>query len=201
MIAEKETALEFTTDWFSNHIPLWTWLLKLAGPCRKYLEIGSFEGRSACWMLQHAMTPDGSVYCIDTWEGSPEIVERVSVKDSFELFKRNVNAIKKPDQEIKIYRRKSVDALANLLMMGNESSFDLIYIDGSHAGADVLTDACMAWPLLRKGGVMIFDDYLFQINQPGMDHCPKFAIDAFTAVFKSKMQFVASGDQHVIQKL
>lgn len=37
--------------------------------------------------------------------------------------------------------------------------FDLVYIDGSHLRLDVLSDASMAWRLLREGGVMVFDDY------------------------------------------
>ena len=45
-----------------------------------------------------------------------------------------------------------------------EAPFDLIYIDGSHTAADVLTDAVLAFQLLRVGGVMIFDDYLWSME-------------------------------------
>ena len=41
--------------------------------------------------------------------------------------------------------------------------FDFIYIDGSHIAKDVLTDACMAWPLLMPKGLMVFDDYMWEI--------------------------------------
>lgn len=33
----------------------------------------------------------------------------------------------------------------------------VVYIDGSHWAKDVLTDAVMAWRLLKEGGVMILD--------------------------------------------
>ena len=32
-----------------------------------------------------------------------------------------------------------------------------MYIDGSHAARDVISDAVLAWALLRPGGVLIFD--------------------------------------------
>jgi hypothetical protein len=34
--------------------------------------------------------------------------------------------------------------------------------DGSHRARDVLEDAVLSWPLLKVGGIMLFDDYLWQ---------------------------------------
>jgi len=39
------------------------------------------------------------------------------------------------------------------------ATFDAIYIDGDHTAEGVLTDLAMAWPLLKVGGVLIFDDF------------------------------------------
>lgn len=38
-------------------------------------------------------------------------------------------------------------------------TFDWIYIDGLHDYHGVLQDFWASWPLLKKGGVMLFDDY------------------------------------------
>lgn len=38
-------------------------------------------------------------------------------------------------------------------------TFDWIYVDGRHDYDGVLIDWHYAWPLLKKGGVMVFDDY------------------------------------------
>ena len=38
-------------------------------------------------------------------------------------------------------------------------SFDIIYIDGSHAVNDVLEDAVLSFRLLKPEGILIFDDY------------------------------------------
>jgi len=40
-----------------------------------------------------------------------------------------------------------------------EGFYDWIYIDGRHDYDGVLQDFYFAWPLLKQGGVMIFDDY------------------------------------------
>lgn len=44
--------------------------------------------------------------------------------------------------------------------LGREGfEFDFCYIDASHAPEDVLRDAILAWPLMKSGGVIMFDDY------------------------------------------
>ena len=39
-------------------------------------------------------------------------------------------------------------------------SFDFIYIDGSHNGEDILSDAIEAFKILKKEGLIFFDDFL-----------------------------------------
>lgn len=46
----------------------------------------------------------------------------------------------------------------------NEKFFDLIYIDGNHYFDYVLVDAIKSFELLKLGGLMIFDDYLFSLK-------------------------------------
>ena len=69
--------------------------------------------------------------------------------------------------------------------------FDFIYIDGSHQAPDVLFDALLGFELLRVGGIMVFDDYLWQEPlEGGTDPipCPKIFIDAFTNVYCKKVR-------------
>lgn len=37
--------------------------------------------------------------------------------------------------------------------------FDAILVDGDHHGAEAITDMVLCWPLLKRGGVLIIDDY------------------------------------------
>ena len=61
----------FTSDWFSKAIPHWEAHVvpRLAGvEDARWLEVGSYEGRSALWAREHVLTGKGSVVaCLDVW--------------------------------------------------------------------------------------------------------------------------------------
>ena len=71
-IAELQVGEEiYTYDWFTHNASEWPRLVaSYAGqPNLEFLEVGSFEGRSACWLLKHALTGEGSrLTCIDLFE-------------------------------------------------------------------------------------------------------------------------------------
>lgn len=46
----------------------------------------------------------------------------------------------------------------------NKDKFDLIYIDGSHNYEDVKLDLLAAWVCLKRGGLLLTDDYLHDHN-------------------------------------
>ena len=79
-------------------------------------------------------------------------------------------------------------------------SFDFIYIDGSHTAKNVLTDACMAWPLLKRGGFMVFDDYLWRPLGFTTVQRPKIAIDSFINLFEDELTIAFTGYQLIIRK-
>ena len=57
----------FTVDWFTGYIPAWKNVFAATKVPENILEIGSFEGRSTCWLLENTQA---HVTCVDTWEGS-----------------------------------------------------------------------------------------------------------------------------------
>ncbi len=190
---------EFTRDWFSIYTPSWDRIIGQEKP-QKILEIGSFEGRSACYLIEKcAAIVDGviSITCVDTWEGSiehqPGAAAAAIMGDVERRFDHNTRlALTKAGKPVALRKIKqnSRDALAGLIASGALESFDLIYIDGSHEAPDVLLDATMAFPLLRVGGTMIFDDYLWSMQRPGAQDVllmPKPAIDAFMNIYQRKM--------------
>lgn len=197
--ATTEVGYEFTRDWFSIYIPVWKRILDQEKP-RKLLEIGSFEGRSACHIIEYGATvADGeiSLTCVDTWEGSIEHRQggpaEAAMSDVERRFDHNTGlALSKAAKPVGLrkLKQKSQHALAGLITAGAAESFDLIYIDGSHEAPDVLADATMAFPLLRVGGTLIFDDYLWSMDPPGAQdvlRMPKPAIDAFMNLYQRKM--------------
>ncbi len=65
----------------------------------------------------------------------------------------------------------------------------------------MLTDAVMSFPLLRVGGVMIFDDYLWAMEEKGSEdllNMPKPAVDAFSNLFMRKMNVMRGGTREQI---
>lgn len=194
---------EFTQDWFNWAPEVWNQLTPmLSGRAghRQFLEIGSFEGRSSIWIAENMMQDDDILRCIDTWEGGEEHgAENMSEVE--ERFRANliVAAEKLPDRRIIQQKGTSVREIARWLTTDNQH-FDFIYIDGSHLAKDVMTDACMAWPLLKPKGLMVFDDYLWVPNARDILHRPKAAIDAFTNLFAEEVEIIHVGYQLVVRK-
>ena len=183
------TAHTFTNDWFIRHKPIWDQLLAIERPTR-ILEVGSYEGASACYLVDTlACNSAIELHCVDSWQGGVEHRaggQYASDMSAVEARFRNNVALSqsraREKVELVVHRQHSDVALAALLAGGKAGYFDLIYIDGSHEAPDVLCDAVFGFRLLRVGGVIVFDDYLWAEHLPyGRDplRCPKPAIDAF----------------------
>lgn len=196
---------QFTKDWFNWAPPVWEQLIPmLPGKPghRQFLEIGSFEGRSMVWIVENMMVEGDELRCIDTWEGGEEhgAEDMGSIEQRFE-HNRQLLMNRFPDRLVYAYKGSSTAELAHWLVEDpkDHPTFDFIYIDGSHIAKDVLTDACMAWPLLKPKGIMVFDDYMWG-NPRDILHRPKPAIDAFTNIFAEEVDIVHVGYQLVVRK-
>jgi predicted O-methyltransferase YrrM len=176
----------FTHDYFAANIPAWTdWFsrLVLAAPI-DCLEIGSWQGGSATWLLDKIVGPRGGhLSCIDTFEGSSEHAAWIGGIGATleELFDRNIARTGRAAQCRKIVGR-SQDVLRRLA----DERFDFIYIDGAHEAKYVIQDALLAWPLLRDGAFMLFDDTHFEFaDRPEQN--AQTAISAFQSWFGDEM--------------
>ncbi len=158
----------------------------------KILEVGSYEGQSICHVIQlmgkvHPLEVD----CIDTWAGGQEHAG-INMSDVEQRFDHNVaiacNSVSNPVNVVKI-KSHSFIGLTHLIAQKKLNYYDLIYIDGSHETPDVLADLVIAFRLLRVGGLMILDDYLWGLGvdaQPLLN--PKLAIDSFLNCYQRKIQ-------------
>lgn len=203
---------KFTQDWFSWAPEVWQQLVPHLPEgdtygvadhgVRQFLEIGSFEGRSAVWIMENMMRAGDTLHCIDTWAGGEEH-SNGEMDGAWDRFCYNVKLAgeKFPDRYYQSYKGTSTQQLAHWLVEDPEDhpTFHFIYIDGSHTAPDVLTDACMAWPLLKRGGFMVFDDYMW--GEPrDILHRPKIAIDSFMNIFAEQLAPVHVGYQLVVRK-
>ncbi len=185
--------LEFTEDWFSPGIPTWDALIAAEQPAR-ILEVGCYEGRATCYLIATcgARRPT-ELHCIDSWTGGVEH-DRSAMPEVEARFDRNVAiATRAAVHPVSVTKDKGTSSLAlpRLIASGRSGQFDMVYVDGSHQATDVLSDAVDCFRLLRVGGVMIFDDYLWSVEPAGREdplNTPKLAIDAFLNVFQRKMR-------------
>ncbi len=184
---------EFTNDWFAINAPVWRNIVADMEP-RRFLEVGTFEGQSAVFMAEGCAPVGGfEMTCIDTWAGGIEH-DTTAMSEVEARFDRNMaRAQAKHAFKLRKMKSDSTLALAQVLVEGGADSFDVVYVDASHQAPDVLADAVLAFKLTRIGGVMIFDDYLWQMAGPGGDdilNAPKVGIDAFVNTYLRKLNVV-----------
>lgn len=194
---------KFTQDWFHWAPAVWEQIVPILPERKRVLELGAFEGRSTVWIVDNMLEDGGTLFSVDTWQGAEEHVASQEDMLGVEKHYDNNHALLKflhPARTVHKIKSTSYEALAFLV---GKPAFDFIYIDASHTAPDVLTDACMAWPLLKSGGVMVFDDYLWDgptNNARDILHRPKLAIDAFANIFCEQIRPVHTGYQYAIAK-
>ena len=162
-------------------------------PCM-FLEIGSFEGMSTIWMLENILTEERSqIFCIDAWAEW--------TGDAFVRFVSNIN---KTGFRNKVHIVKG-DSSEELRVFPNHY-FDFIYVDGNHDEKAVMKDAIGSFRVLKKGGIIAFDDYLLGIRYPNshgskaMNGSAKKAIDYFIETFKDELDVIHNDYQLWIRK-
>lgn len=134
----------FSADWTGALRNIWpAHVLPLLDRQRpvNWLELGSYEGRSALWTVENMfLNPDSRVICVDVWGYAPE-----------SLFDSNTAGI---PQIIKL-KGRTVDVLPTLM----PRSFHGCYVDASHEENQTLAEARLLLPLMLPGAVIVFDDY------------------------------------------
>lgn len=181
--------LMYTADWFTKSKAEFLYYTK---PLIKdleriqMLEIGSYEGLSSRWFIDTFLSSDDSkLYCIDTWQGSIEHTS--SDYDLQNLYARFIHNMKEHIESGKCIhiRGMSSDVLPQLI--AEEKKFDVIFIDGSHISSDVMIDAVLSYLLLKEGGILVFDDYVWGLNDMEYKNIPHSAIEFI------KNSFVSTG--------
>ena len=169
----------FTVDIFSHRIEVWTEHLQSLSAAEniKTLEVGFYQGMSACWLLDTILTHQtAQLTCVDQ-NYAPKLKANIA----------------KTGAESKVNFLKG-DTLT-LLPSCTPDSFDLInlqdrckLIDHSEKTAE------LAWKLLKSSGLMIFNYYGWR-NPGNEQENPKVGIDRFLDSVKGQWQPVYQSPQ------
>ena len=183
----------FTQKWFLNNIEIFCYYLpEDLTKSFSYLEIGSYEGLSTLNILLNY--PNSKVTTIDLWDQSNINSESLDV---------NFNEIEKRfDENLRDYKfnkikKDSVIALRELL--NKNVYFDLIYIDGSHNGEDILSDAIESYKLLNVGGTIIFDDVVNANKNISIQSYKGF--EKFYEIYKKNLKILYLRNIAVVKKI
>lgn len=198
----NDAKYKFTVSWFLNTVRPWELLiapLKNRDSPINALEVGSFEGMSAVWMLENVLThPQSHITCIDPFTGSEEHTDA----EKAELFDRfSANVTNNFPDKVTVIKDYSTQALANLALKDPKPRYDIIYIDGDHHAAQVYNDLILAWPLLMNGGILAMDDYLWDAPTKDVMDSPKPGIEAFLNLYHRQFELLHAGYQIIIKKL
>ncbi len=177
-----------THDVFSHRIELWTEYLKpfATRPNVKILEVGFYQGMSACWLMDSILTDDTDrLTCID--------------KHYHPKFKENIT---------KTGAESRVDILQGdvreLMSESAQSSFDVINLQDRDKTIDIVAKTTeLAWKLLKPQGIIIFNYYGWRSPKDESQN-PKVAIDRFLNSTKGQWQHVHLAppiSQLIIRKL
>jgi predicted O-methyltransferase YrrM len=134
-----------------------------------YLEIGCFYGANVLSFAEmYGQHNDTKLYCIDPWEDYDEYPEYKN--EQGKIYDTFISNIKKSGVEDKIVIKRGYSNIE--VPKFEDDFFDIIYIDGNHEPEYVLEDAVLSFRKLKKGGIMIFDDYGWggpDLTQRGID--------------------------------
>lgn len=194
---------EFTStqDWFSFNKSAWQDLFPLvSSKAPRVLEIGSWEGRSAVFLLTTLCGTSGEIVCIDHFD-------LMGTAEGRERHRKLTHNLALAGRPARVLPHFSVPALCTLLReemsKDDEAGFDWIYIDGSHRSDDTFLDAELAWRLARHGCILVFDDYNWPEQPFDSPHHPRRGIDAFLAVHEGEYERLSTNVeqyQMVLQK-
>jgi predicted O-methyltransferase YrrM len=170
---DRPAKYTFSQDLCGHNIPLYKKLLDHLKdkPCRM-LEIGSFEGGSTTWLLDNIATHEDSfVDTIDVFE-QPNLMPNL-IASGYQ-------------NKVRFHLGRSVDVLRTLPL----NAYDFAIIDGSHWTMNVLEDMVHSFRLLKIGGIMETDDYLWDDPKWNQEGSPKEAVDAFLSIYAPKLKIL-----------
>jgi SAM-dependent methyltransferase len=132
------------------------------------LEIGSWLGQgSTAVLIDEARRQQGTIYCVDTWKGNPNVERHQSIVRDYDVlgtFLQNVAV--RGGQDVVRTLIMSSDEAAGLM---RDATFDFVFIDADHSYAATRRDL-QAWrPKVKPGGYLGGHDCEGRVGEFGME--------------------------------
>jgi len=199
----------FTEDWFTDDGLSVLNYLDFTKELH-ILEIGSFEGKSTVWFLENFLqNKNSTITCVDPWmdysQDQDSLNSYIKEKNEWDLTKRKTkeiflhNIIESGDASKVIIRQGFSNKILPSLIT-EQKMYDIIFIDGNHTAPYVMMDSVMSWPLLKKDGVILFDDYTWGLDKPTTIR-PKESVDYFILSFADYIIEIYSKYRKIVKKL
>lgn len=176
---------DFTQDWLNKKLGAWLAPLEpLIDRQCEILDVGSFEGRSAVAFLEYL--PKSNVTTIDLFN-SPDTERRC---------RRNLSTY---GERATIVKGRAAAILDQFVW--EQKCFDVIYLDAGKRPFNTLAQSCLAWSLLRIGGIVIWDDLIWKPQIPDSERPgPGQGIEMFAEIFADCFTELHRQQQLIVKK-
>ena len=183
---------KFSITFYSDNrtVDNMTSIFNTCGCPNSIIEVGVYEGYTTFW-LSDMLTPHNpnlKIYAVDPHVGSNDLTE-VDFNDIRDRFCYNLesNEVK----NVEYIQKFSSEGLIDLI--NRDLKAELIYIDGDHRAAGVLTDLILSWQLLKVGGVILCDDATTWKFKDANGTCsphmsPRMAIESFMSCYWDRIE-------------
>ena len=181
---------KISADYFSINSYYWDHLINKYFKEFSYLEIGSFEGNSALYILKNFKPK--KVICVDIWDKYDDKYKDENL-EMFENFKSNLSEF---NDKFSFFKSTSDD-----FFKINHEKFDVIYIDGWHEAPQVYKDLSNSWDSLNFNGLIICDDYFYgDIRFNTSSNLPANAINQFLFEKKNHLKVICVNNTQIFLK-
>jgi predicted O-methyltransferase YrrM len=140
------TNVSFGENWF-NYPSVYKMIVEQAKDNSKFVEIGSWKGRSAAYMLVEIINSKKNIQLtsVDSWPA----------EEIYQIYRGNMDGFLKNPNLYKHIRGSSVEGSEHF----ENNSLDFVFIDACHLYECITLDIDTWLPKVKKGGILAGHDY------------------------------------------
>ena len=152
-------------------------------------------------ILASEILPNSKACVIDRWknynENNIDYLSSLKELNVEKIFYDNINTVNTKDR-VTVFKGDSSTILIDL-QNTHKNYFDFIYVDGSHKMLDCYTDLLLSFNLLKKGGVIGIDDYVY--NKESILDSPYEGVNYFINKFNKELKILSKEYRVFLEKI